>query len=126
MDADKEKAAKKAANKKYYEKNRENELQRKKEYRDANKEKLAEYAQLRRDVLGDELKEKNKEYREVNKETIVLYKKKYYESNKERLKESIDCECGGTYKVTNKSHHLETQRHQAFQIGRFSAVSDMT
>ena len=61
-----------AANKKYYEENKEKAAARNKKYREENKEKVAAYS---------------KKYREENKEKAAAYRKKYYEENKEKWKE---------------------------------------
>ena len=46
-------------------------------------------------------KEKQKEYRE-NNEALKLYRK-----------QTINCECGGQYVITNKQRHLKTKKHLA-------------
>ena len=61
-----------AAQKKYYEENREKEAAYQKQYREENKEKVAAY---------------RKKYYEENKEKVAAYSKKYYEENKEKWKE---------------------------------------
>ena len=47
-------------------------------------------------------KEKQKEYRE-NNEALKLYRK-----------QTINCECGGQYVITNKQRHLKTKKHLAY------------
>ena len=74
-------------------------------------------------------KERRKQYRENNKERINQLKKKYYQNNKEELKEyyknnkekinekqkeKFDCECGGKYTYSNKSGHEKTNKHKKF------------
>ena len=61
-----------------------------KAYREANKEKLAEYN-----------KTYNKAYREANKEKIAAQKKAYYEANKEKLAEYNKTH-NKTYREANK------------------------
>ena len=46
-------------------------------------------------------KEKQKEYKE-NNEALKLYRK-----------QTINCECGGQYVITNKQRHLKTKKHLA-------------
>ena len=48
-------------------------------------------------------------------------KKRYYESHKESIrlytltrKEKFNCECGGSYTLNNKHHHIKTKKHIAF------------
>ncbi len=40
------------------------------------------------------------------------YNKKYYQDKVDKLKMKINCECGGSYTYVNKTHHLNTKRHQ--------------
>ena len=56
-----------------------------KEYREDNKEKIAEYHKVYRENNKEKLFEYNKEWREENKESLVLGRKQYYETNKESL-----------------------------------------
>jgi len=71
----------------------------KKEYVEANKEKI---------------KEKQKEYVEANKEKINEYYKEYVEANKEKINEKFTCECGGNYTYKHKSQHFKTKKHLKF------------
>ena len=70
-----------------------------------------------------ELQEKNKQYYEKNKEQINTkelreHNKQYYEKNKEQInekaKQSINCECGSKYTLSNKYHHFKTLKHLSF------------
>jgi len=63
--------------------NKEKIAERKKKYREVNKDKMKEY----RDVNKDKIKEQNKEYREVNKEKITERNKEYRKANKEKISE---------------------------------------
>ena len=82
-----------------------------KEYREDNKEKIAEH---KKEYYEDN-KEKKKEYREQNKEHITEYMKEYYEDNKEKIserrKEKIVCECGIEITKTNLCRHLKSIKH---------------
>ena len=75
------------------------------EYREQNKEQIAE---------------KNKEFYEQNKEQILEKRKEYREKNKEQIKEKkkekITCVCGSIYNKNNLSHHLKSKKHQSFLI----------
>jgi len=59
-----------------------------------------------------------KEYLEANKQKLTEYHKEYREVNKEKLaeqkKEKIDCECGGKYTKSNKSIHMKSKKHQDY------------
>jgi hypothetical protein len=60
----------------------------------------------------------DKEYREDNKEEIAEYQKEYRDENKAEIKEKqnvkCNCECGGKYQHSTKSRHLKTKKHQEF------------
>ena len=75
-----------------------------KEYREDNKEKIAEY---------------KKEYYEKNKEKALEYRKEYRERNREiiseKQREKFNCECGGRYTRVHKSRHQKSKKHQAFE-----------
>ena len=89
--------------KEYVEANKEKVKERQKEYVEANKEKINEYY---------------KEYVEANKEKINERRKEYVEANKEKInersKKKYDCECGGKYIYANKSQHFKTKQHLKF------------
>ena len=59
-----------------------------------------------------------KEYRQDNKDKIAEYNTQYYQDNKEQLieksKEKIECDCGGCYTNCHKSRHLKSKKHQLF------------
>ena len=75
-----------------------------KEWREDNKEKLAE---------------KYKEYYEKNKEKIAERKKKWYENNREKLKEQmreshkvkVTCECGCIIRKGDLATHKKSNKH---------------
>lgn len=69
--------------KKNYEKNKEKILKRKKEYYENNKEIIKE--QQKQHYKKN--KEKAKEYKQKNKEHILEQKKQYYEKNKQKINE---------------------------------------
>ena len=101
----------------------------KKEYEEANKEKIKEYEEANK----EKIKERKKVYRELNKEIINENAKQYYQenkehkkdyyqdnkdkikehyqNNKEKLNEKIDCICGGKYTHQNKTIHSKSKKH---------------
>ena len=100
---------KKAANKQYYQENKERILARRKQYYEQNKER--ENANAR-------------EYREENKERILADKKKWYENNKERETARVK-----QYYEANKDKTLARQKkyreenpeewHRSHRIGQW-------
>jgi len=74
-------------NKEYREDNREKLAEKSKEYREANREKIAEKSKEYREANREKITEKKKEYREANKDIIREKKKQYREANKEYINE---------------------------------------
>ena len=125
---------------KYYNANKDQIAEQKKEYYDNNKEKFSEYSKNYRKINEDEIKEnrlKNKEkmieyykiYRQVNDINIKdnkiknfeknkLYMKEYYKKNKQKMlyDRRIDCKCtcGSHYFLYAKSSHEKTNKHINF------------
>jgi len=73
--------------KQYREKNREKILQRKKEYRENNKEKVSNSKKQWYETNKDRILENRKEYYQDNKERIDKYKKTWYFKNRSCLLE---------------------------------------
>ena len=55
--------------------------------------------------------EKRKIYREKNKEKILKYQEEYRKKNKQQGKERITCECGSKFQRYNLSKHKKTKKH---------------
>ena len=72
-----------------------------KEYRDNNKEKIAEKKKERYEENKEKIAEQKKEYRDNNKEKIAEKLKEWYEANKEKRKE---------YRDNNKEKIAEKKR----------------
>ena len=94
-----------------------------KEYREENKEKMAEYQKQYNEINKEYLKEQKKEYRENNKEEINQRNKKYreknpnknkeyYENNKHKNAEKVTCECGSIIRSIEISRHRKSKKHQ--------------
>ena len=56
-----------------------------------------------------------------SREEILERKRQYRIDNEEKIKEYIEirkekviCECGGSYTLNNKHHHIKTKKHQPF------------
>jgi hypothetical protein len=69
--------------KQYYEQNKDKIAELKKQYREQNKDKIKKY----REHNKDEIAEQRKQYREDNKDRIAEYKKQYHEQNKDDIAE---------------------------------------
>jgi hypothetical protein len=112
-----------AKSKEYFEVNHDKINKQRKEFRDANKERLKEYFVANREILLI----KKKEFREANKDKIKAYRdankdqaKRYYEENKEKIaeyKKKLCCENKDVIKQKQKEYYeknkakiLEKQR----------------
>ena len=91
---------KKEYDRKKYLKNKENIIERSKNYYQNNK---------------IEILEKLKDYRDENKETYLIKErenhKKFYEKHKDYLSEKIKCECGLLTRRDNINKHKKTKIH---------------
>jgi hypothetical protein len=90
----------------------ENNKEKIKEYYQNNKEKIKEYYENNK----EKIKEKDKKYYEKNKDKKLEYLKEYREKNKEIIEEQkaqiITCECGRTYRKSDKAKHEKTLIHK--------------
>jgi hypothetical protein len=66
----------------------------------------------------DKLKEYHEKYREDHKDDIKKYLEKYRDENKAQLREQQEkpftCECGSIVSTRNKSKHLKSKKHIDF------------
>ena len=67
-------------------------------------------------------KETQKQWRETHQEQIKEQKKKWYQEHKNHCREvrdkwnvSVECQCGGRYKLEYKSKHLRSLLHQKYE-----------
>ena len=74
-------ALKKAFAKAYREANKERIADYRKAYREKNREKIAEYREANREKIADY----HKAYREKNRERLAAYRKAYYQANREEI-----------------------------------------
>lgn len=92
----------------YYEKNKktiiEKQIEYQEEYRQKNKEILAEKAKEYYEKHKEQIEEYQKEYRQVNKEQLKEYGKK-------RREIKYTCECGAECLIQHKNRHLNTKKH---------------
>ena len=96
--------------KEYREDNKEKIAEKKKKYRQANKEKIAEYKKK----WTQANKEKLTEYRQANKEKIA----EYYQTNKEKIRQrysvKITCDCGSVVTKHAFSRHKKSKKHMKY------------
>jgi hypothetical protein len=89
-----------------------------KEYREANKEHLAQIGKEYREVNKDKIKEVKKTYYDANKEKIKERVREYRETNKQVInkkpRHKITCECGKQFLINNKPRHEKSEKHLAY------------
>jgi len=86
--------------KEYYEKHKETIDEWGKKYREENKERKSDYDKQRYKDNSDKKRENSKEYYEQNRERIS-----------EQLKVKVRCECGSEVTKSSLSRHLKTKKH---------------
>ena len=91
----------------YYINHKEDLLQRNKQYRIDNKDKIEEYTQNNLEKIHA----RKQKYREDNKIQIHEQQKKYRDDHKAQYTEKMTCECGSTLRRDNKHHHIKTKHH---------------
>jgi hypothetical protein len=87
--------------KEHYRANKDMIAEKKKEYYRANKEKIAENMKQYRQANREQIVEKRKQYRQANWEQIVSKKM-----------QSHQCPCGSSYTHCHKARHERTHKHQ--------------
>lgn len=110
--------------KEYNEANKEKIAQRdkeyRKEYRKANKEKIAQNKIEYYEANKEKMDQYKKEWYEINKDRIRQKKKEYYEENKEKIlqkeSEQVMCECGRTSTKQHLTRHRKTVAHQKLMM----------
>lgn len=87
--------------KQYYEQNKDKIREHKREYRQQNKDKIKQYYEQNK----DKKREYNREYREQNKDKIREYQREYRQQNKEKIQERKK-----QYYEQNKEQILERKK----------------
>jgi len=104
--------------KQYYKDNRNHILDIKKDYYEDNKEKLLKINKQYRKNNKEILANKGKEKYENNKEEIIKDRIEYYEKNKEEInqkrKQIYNCECGSSFRKSDKLRHEKSKAHQEY------------
>jgi len=72
-------------NKQYRQDNKEKLAEKRKQYREANKEAIADYDKLRYQANKEAVAEKNKQYYQANKEAVIKGAKQYRQENKKLI-----------------------------------------
>jgi len=87
-----------------------------KEWRKDNRNNIIEYHKQYR--KQDKRKQYEKQYYEKNKDKMNKKMKIYRENNKEKIslryKKTMDCICGSTFRIREKSKHYKTKKHRTY------------
>ena len=98
--------------KQYYEANKDDILKQHKQYYEINKDKILKQNKQYYEVNKDKVLEQCKQYREVNRDKIAEYRKQYYEENKDKI-----AEINKQYRKDNKDKIAEINK-QYYEINR--------
>ena len=94
--------------------------ERKKQYRDQNKDKHREYDKQYYEQNKDKITERINQYRDQNKDKINEQKKQFYKQNKDKIREKaqqkITCECGYVVSKAHLSRHRNSKKHINFML----------
>ena len=105
-------------NKAYREANKETISEQKKQWREANKETLSEKRKEHYEANKNKIIEQVRGYRFNNKEKVKETRKAYYEKNKDKISEQMckpyTCECGRIMRLQGKSRHCKSKIHQDY------------
>ena len=81
-------------------------------------EKRKEWRENNREKLNGQLNEINKRLRVKHPERFKDHDRKKWETHKEKIqmrqKEIIECECGNNYQRTSRARHFNSKHHQNF------------
>lgn len=87
--------------------NKEIIAEKNKQYREANKQIIKEWCEDNKEIIL----ENKKKYYEDNKEKILEYKKQYYEDNKETKNQKVICDhCGAEINKQGLKRHQKTKK----------------
>jgi len=102
--------------KEYYQKNKEEILEKVKSYYETNKDAIAEKGKAYRDINKEAIAEKDKAYRDANKEAIAEKDKAYYKTNKDAMLEKMK-----VYREANKE--AIAAKKKAWKIAKKASLS---
>ena len=101
--------------KEYREDNKQSIAEKKKKSYYDNIDYIKEQRKIYRDNVKDIINEKAKDYRENNRDIIKNKAKEYYKKNKEiilgKIKEKVECECGCMINKSSLATHKKSQKH---------------
>jgi hypothetical protein len=104
--------------KEWYKENKDNLIAYYQAYRQKNRDELNRKDKIKYIKRRDLHLQKCKEYRHINREKLNQQKKEYYEKNKERLnqraKEKVECECGSIINHGGLAEHRKSKKHLTF------------
>ena len=97
---------------KHYYQNKEAINKKQRQNYDPEKKKIQSQDYYKR--KGKEMLEKKKQYRIDNPEKMAEYYKRRYANDKEKKATPCNCVCGAVIRVSDKARHEKTKKHQQF------------
>ena len=89
------------------------------EYYDEHIQEKKEYDKIYQEANKEKRRQQAKERYERDKERIKQYANERYYKDKDKIREytkqTIECPCGAKFLILNKSRHLKTKCHQAYE-----------
>lgn len=102
----------------WYNDNKDDIQQHKKEYYEKNKDFIKETNRKYREQNINKIKEIQKDYRDKNKSKIVKYRQNYYNEKKQDISmqknKSFLCCCGVETSSNNKARHEKSKKHMTY------------
>ena len=89
------------------------------EYRQDNKEHIAENKKEYYESNKQSISEKQKQYNIYNKDYLTEKQKHRYQLNKEELFKTIICDCGSNTSIQHKSRHIKSKKHISFITNQY-------
>ena len=108
----------------YYEQNKEEILEDKKEYREAIRELILQQKRRYHELNREKIREKAREYTKTEhaKQIASKYKDEHKEELEEKLEERLKtkyiCECGFELSVAGKYKHQKTLHHRTYLLNK--------
>lgn len=105
--------------KQHYQDNKEKILQKKKQWDEANRDKIKQYYQDNKERIAqykqdnkERISQQNKQYRVANRDKMLQKSKQYYQANKQKINEKVKCECGSIIARRSLTAHKKTNKHK--------------
>ena len=96
------------------------------EYRQDNKEHIAENKKEYYESNKQSISEKQKQYNIYNKDYLTEKQKHRYQLNKEELFKTIICDCGSNTSIQHKSRHIKSKKHTSIITQQQQCINELS